>query len=329
MAFVSWIRARERFIDPFIDLNPHLKDTLQTHGARGRSFWLRFEGDYPRRSSKLKISSSREGEVGEFRSNGNQSIVWGIHPTTQKHYQFIVKKPVVTIHLNNITWPKEIIGPPTLQRNQSHSVSLSLSNSVTPSLCLSGKSLEEVVEFCVPDRIHQNNGATFDLARALLGLNATTTDRTKAFELWYEAALKRGVLRPGLSKDDYLMEFMNACGRAKVPLGSSLPILAWNRAVTEPPPSAAKAFETNEPKLLVSLCYQMHNLSHGEPWFLATRTVEKLIGKSHVTVATWMSALVQMGILERVEPGTKTKAPRYRYCEPTGSDSQQTKLMNH
>ena len=58
LCVVDW--DQERFIDPFIDLNPHLKDTLQTHGARGRSFWLRFEGDYPRRSSKLKISSSRE-----------------------------------------------------------------------------------------------------------------------------------------------------------------------------------------------------------------------------------------------------------------------------
>jgi len=114
----------EAFVQPFLDLNPLLAETLQTHGARGRVFWVRFQGDYPKRSSRLKLGPTQE--VGEFRSNGNQSIVWGIHPDTKKPYQRVVDKPVIRIEFNSIQWPKEISNPPRCteedRRDASHSV---------------------------------------------------------------------------------------------------------------------------------------------------------------------------------------------------------------
>lgn len=39
------------FVEPFLKVNPWLKDTLQTHGARGRVFWLQMAGSYPPRRS--------------------------------------------------------------------------------------------------------------------------------------------------------------------------------------------------------------------------------------------------------------------------------------
>src|SRR5206468_6601766 len=45
---------RDELIEPFLALNPRLRDTLQTHGARGRVFWVRLLGDYPSRTVKLK-----------------------------------------------------------------------------------------------------------------------------------------------------------------------------------------------------------------------------------------------------------------------------------
>ena len=75
---------QDDLVQPFLDSNPCLKATLQTHGARGRVFWVRFNGNYPKHMKKLKTQSGKP--AGEFRSNGVQSIIWGIHPDTKKPY---------------------------------------------------------------------------------------------------------------------------------------------------------------------------------------------------------------------------------------------------
>ncbi|HWD92512.1 MAG TPA: bifunctional DNA primase/polymerase [Verrucomicrobiae bacterium] len=87
----------DKLVEPFLQLNPHLKATLQTRGARGRVFWLRFKSDYPKHTTKLKTNSG--DDVGEFRSNGAQSIVWGIHPDTKRPYQFVARQKVVEVDL--------------------------------------------------------------------------------------------------------------------------------------------------------------------------------------------------------------------------------------
>lgn len=91
----------ETFAASFLESNPHLAGTLQTRGARGRSFWLRFNGDYPR-SSKLKLNGM---DVGEFRSTGNQSIVSGIHPDTGKPYAVLVRAAALAAEFKSMIWP--------------------------------------------------------------------------------------------------------------------------------------------------------------------------------------------------------------------------------
>lgn len=96
----------DTYIEAFLQLNPHLAGTLQTFGARGRVFWVRFTGDYPRSTTAFKTV---DGEaIGEFRSNGSQSIIWGIHPVTREAYRYVVKAPPVTVEFSSIKWPKEI-----------------------------------------------------------------------------------------------------------------------------------------------------------------------------------------------------------------------------
>ena len=312
----------DELVQPFLTLNPHLAGTLQTHGARGRVFWLRFNGDYPQRTLKLKTHAS--AEVGEFRSNGSQSIVWGIHPATQRPYQFVVKQPAVAVEFSAITWPTSIFNPPTLQRDREtdviNSVSLSLCLSASLSLCLSVKSVAEAVEMSLPSREHQNNAALFKLARALMAVEAggkplSLAEKRDAFAQWYEAAASRQLLREGQTRDDYLVEFMNATQKAKTPLGESPAEQAWKRAQSEPLPPEASVFESKEGKLLVALCWQLHLRFKGEPWFLATRTVARLTGRTHTTAATWLSALCELAVIEVVHPHTPTKATRFRYLK--------------
>lgn len=117
----------EEFAERFLTENPHLKGTLQTHGARGRVFWVRFIGNYLKRTIKLKSFSG--ADVGEFRSNGSQSIVWGTHPDTKQPYKFIVKQPAMVMEFSSIVWPAEIKNPPKLpcieeeRGTEGHSVS--------------------------------------------------------------------------------------------------------------------------------------------------------------------------------------------------------------
>ena len=98
----------DEFAESFLRSNPKLAGTLRTHGARGCAFWVRFTGDYPKQITGLK---SATGKLGEFRSNGGQSIVWGIHPDTGQPYQFVVDQPVVEIDYSQIVWPAEVLNP--------------------------------------------------------------------------------------------------------------------------------------------------------------------------------------------------------------------------
>jgi hypothetical protein len=189
--------------------------------------------------------------------------------------------------------------------------------SVTPSLCLSVKSIGEAVSLCIPDTPHRNNSALFRLARALLSLKKqapiSKSEELSAFDSWYELAAGRGVLRPEQARDDYLVEFMNALNKAKFPLGEGPAEHAWKLAQSAPPPPEASVFQSVEGKLLVGCCYQLHVLSNGEPWFLSARMAATLTGRSHTQIATWLSALVQLGILKIVEQHTASKATRYQY----------------
>ena len=72
-------------VQPFLDLNPFLKDTLQTHGNRGRVFWFRCSDNYPGKTKKLKGHAGEH--CGEFRGN-SQSIIHGLHPSG-KAYEIV------------------------------------------------------------------------------------------------------------------------------------------------------------------------------------------------------------------------------------------------
>ena len=102
----------DELVGPFIAANPIFKTTLQTHGARGRVFWLRMAGGYPRTTKKLKDQACED--CGEFRSNGGQTIIHGIHPNG-KAYEVVNCARPVTVDFASIVWPSQISNPPKLE----------------------------------------------------------------------------------------------------------------------------------------------------------------------------------------------------------------------
>jgi hypothetical protein len=105
----------DSYVDAFLDVNPGLRNSLRTRGSRGCNIWVRCSNAYPR-PQKLKASSG--GEIGEWRANGHQTIISGIHPEGMP-YQFVVESPVITVSCETIVWPRSIVPPHATESKKS------------------------------------------------------------------------------------------------------------------------------------------------------------------------------------------------------------------
>ena len=94
-------------IEPFLALNPALRGSLRTHGARGEQIWVKIQGEYP----ALKAIKTTDGkDWGEWRATGGQSVISGIHPDGMA-YQFVMQAKPVEMKFGEIKWP-EALGTP-------------------------------------------------------------------------------------------------------------------------------------------------------------------------------------------------------------------------
>ena len=330
-------------IEPFLKLNPWLNDTLQTHGARGRVFWFFMAGDYPAKTVKLKTHSG--ADCGEFRSNGSQSIIRGIHPNGKQYQVLNMVKPL-EMDFASIVWPKEISNPPKLESNllvsdtekQSDGVTELQSNGVTEdtdaivssalaeqvdakpssvSLCLC-LTIDDAVKLALPSNVHQNNDRLFTLARAVKNLEIQSgkfspVQLCDIFSRWFNLAGE--FLRPEQTRDDYLTQFMNAYASAKVPIGNGVISQAWKLANENPlPPEAVNNFEDGDKRLVVALCRELQIMAGSKPFYLSARTVQGLLKlDGHATAARWLRSLCVLQILKEVEKGGGVRASRYRF----------------
>lgn len=324
-------------IEPFLTANRFLKDTLQTHGARGRVFWLRMTAEYPAKTVPLKTQSG--GDAGEWRAGTNsQSIIHGIHPDTGQPYQMVNKAKPVQVDFASIIWPVEISNAPKLnsqgpasntegQSNrdtETHKspMSLCLSGvsvaSGSPSLCTKVQTVQHAVELSLPSKNHQNHERLFTLARAVKSLEIqkgtfTPAQLREVFSEWFKRATD--FLKPGQTRDDYMIEFMNAYASAKMPLGEGAITDAWKLAQEKPlPPEAVEMFEDCKMRLTVALCRELQIIAGAKPFFMSARMLQGLLHlDSHNIAAKWLRSLCVLKILTEIEKGSGFKASRYRY----------------
>src|SRR5262249_40513110 len=101
----------DKFVDPFLTLNPQLRDTLRT---RGCNLWLKMTGPYPE-ASKLKTKSGED--YGEWRANGNQTVIHGEAidrkrgETRPTKYTIENRTPPIKLPFDAILWPPELVLP--------------------------------------------------------------------------------------------------------------------------------------------------------------------------------------------------------------------------
>ena len=332
---------RDKFVEPFLAANPALASTLQTFGSRGRAIWVRLEGDYPQKSSRLKTPEGEE--VGEFRANGNQSIVSGIHPGTGKPYQIVVKVPVASLKYDQIVWPHGIICPighrpvgPVLEGLVPVSVvGLSGSGSVSASGVIDCSALDGAMKAAIDKAVEvgaglpvKNNAASFHACLALLNLldredlsGLSTYERNYFSDAWYLRLSGSGRTTKPKShySNDILTSMKNAKRNEKMKSNNRTP-QAWALAQTSPLPPEASRFD-DEPKFqrLIALCYQMHILHDKGVFPLAYGTVAKVMGLSETERRRWLSVcfnvMIGSGFLEVVAPCDKEGhlATTYRY----------------
>jgi hypothetical protein len=104
----------EQLADQFLELNPHLRETLRSCGRRGFQLWLRCKGDYPNAQAYYNLKDDAGRKYGEWRCGGGrgaQSVIFGLHPDNVQ-YRIECAQPPLEIEFGLIKWlapwwPKE------------------------------------------------------------------------------------------------------------------------------------------------------------------------------------------------------------------------------
>ena len=86
-------------LEAFLGINPGLRESLISRGARGGNVWLRVQGEYPPPGTLVLLGKP----WGEWRADGNQTVIYGQHPSGC-HYQDNGRRPL-KIKFSEIDWP--------------------------------------------------------------------------------------------------------------------------------------------------------------------------------------------------------------------------------
>ena len=93
--------------EDFLRRNPKLQSTLRTKGNRGCNVWFRIKGPCP----KLTPITTETGiNWGEFRADGGQTNIYGIHPNGNAYTRVVDAKPI-EISYFEIQWPPGLKPP--------------------------------------------------------------------------------------------------------------------------------------------------------------------------------------------------------------------------
>jgi Bifunctional DNA primase/polymerase, N-terminal len=309
-------------VEAFLVANPALASTLRTRAARGCNIWVRCNGEYP---PLQKLKNAYGSEIGEWRSDGGQTIIAGTHPHGML-YQFVVEKPVITIPYETIIWPASILPPRATESNRVRRVGEDkvVSEGAAGASCglieaFVGAALMSQI---TPTSFHQNNASLFKLARlvksyeASIGRVATKEELQFFFDRW--CLTSHRFWRH--TREDYWAEFLQAYHYARVGLDEDPIQLALSRAEAEPLPEVP-GFRDERVRLLVAICREMQQLVGNSSFFLPTRKLGVSLGVCWSTVARWLVALETLSII-RLAPGEVRKrggirCPRYHYGPAT------------
>jgi phage/plasmid-associated DNA primase len=94
----------DEMVEPFLALNPQLRETLRSRGRRGCNLWVRIDGAYP---GPCDIRRADGSAWGEWRSTGVCTMIQGVHPEGM-NYERSPEVPPVTVPFEAINWPDDL-----------------------------------------------------------------------------------------------------------------------------------------------------------------------------------------------------------------------------
>ena len=220
--------------------------------------------EYP---PSCKLFDQHRKPIGEWRADGNQTIVSGIHPDGCP-YRFVVEAPVVELTYADIIWPDSFKAPSwqtSLQQEEGVNRVTEVTELLSDKSCVPASLFIKAVQSASTTDFHQNNAALFRLARAmkdidrLIGTYPTPANLKQVFVLWAES--NRRFWRPGQSWNDYWIDFLQACKDARHGLTENPLETAWKRALSVPPSQEAlDCFEDSKMHLFVSFLRELQIL---------------------------------------------------------------------
>lgn len=308
----------DNYVGSFLQTNPELTHTLRTRGSRGCNIWLRFDGEYPPRGNLKSLFGTK---IGEWRADGNQTIVAGTHPSGAR-YQFVVEKPVITIDYKAIVWPNAILPPHATESKRVRGVGEDKVVCVGVSEQIQRFFPTDVISHLAPKDYHQNNDSLFKLARLVRSYEkavsrpATARELEIVFDRWCLVARK--FWRPGLTRDDYYTEFLDAYGYARMGLDENPLEVAVCRAKAAPFPHV-QGLSDERIRLLVAICQELQEITGANPFFAPTRKLGHILNVHWTQAAKWLRVLKVLGTIQ-LAPGETRKrggnrSPRY-LCRP-------------
>jgi len=306
----------EDYVEAFLEVNPLLRTTLRTTAQRGCNIWLRCTTDYPR-SCKLRNRSG--DEIGEWRADGNQTIIAGTHPDGVP-YRFVVESPAIAIDYSEIVWPDIILAPDATESQRAKGVRETKVVSVgVCGLQIQAFCSVDLITQVAPTAYRQNNTSLFKLARLIksyeyaIGRPVSEVELESVFDRW--CLMARQFWRH--SRDDYYAEFLEAYGYARMGLDEDPIELAVSRAKAAPLPQV-RGFTDERIRLLVAVCRETQQITGANPFFLPTRKLGEILGAHYTQIARWLRALEVLRIIH-LAPGEVrrrggSRSPRYHFA---------------
>jgi hypothetical protein len=184
--------------------------------------------------------------------------------------------------------------------------------------------IKEFVEQCIqktlPERPGQRHAAVFRLARYLQGHPEVAkwplSQLHPIVDRWFELAVENlGREAINATEDENWWDFSEGWGQVKYPGEEGLMTMLLERAKQAEPPAVALQYRSPETRLLIALCRELQQEVGDEPFFLATTTIEKLLGLNRMRAWRWVQGLARDGVLECVDRGSpeKRRPGRFRY----------------
>lgn len=174
--------------------------------------------------------------------------------------------------------------------------------------------IRDAIESTLPKRRGKRNTEVFEFARALKAIAALADAEPRALrgvvKLWHQRAYPVISTKPF---DQTWADFLYGWPRVKFPKGREPMAQILARADSSSLPEAAAMYDCPKTHRLIKVCRELQRASGDGPFFLSCRTAGDLLDLDHNTAWRRLGMLVSDGIIQTIEPGTKTKATRYRY----------------